>query len=68
MRRLDLLQNAALFITKCAHYYKMRNVLQNASLLQNATEHAFSRVLILFLLDKISPAFPQRYRNELSHT
>ena len=39
MRRLDLLQNAALFITKCAHYYKLpQSLLQNALLLQNAAE------------------------------
>ena len=31
MRRLDLLQNAAPFITQCAHYYKMpQSLLQNA--------------------------------------
>ena len=39
---LQILQNAAPFSTQCAHYYKMRNVLQNASLLQNATEQGCS--------------------------
>ena len=35
-----LLHNAHI-ITKCRNrYYKMRNILQNASLLQNAAEHA----------------------------
>ena len=45
MRRLDLLQIAApllhnaQIITKCRKsYYKMRNLLQNARLLQNAAE------------------------------
>ena len=55
MRRLDLLQNAVLFITQCAHYYKMpQSLLRNASLLQNAAEQSSLsdesiRVVVLYL-------------------
>ena len=56
MRRLDLLQNAVYVITQCAHYHKMRKLLQNASLLQNAAEQRTFLRLICF--DCISGGVP----------